>query len=85
MAVQAGAITESNLDERLHSPNEHDELGRLATAFNGLLDRLVHALHAQRQFMADASHELRSPVSVVRSTAQVTLARDTRRPRSTAR
>ena len=56
----------------------HDELGRLATAFNGLLDRLVHALQAQRQFMADASHELRTPVSVVRTTAQVTLARDTR-------
>ena len=43
-----------------------------------LLDRLAAALHGQRQFMADASHELRTPVSVVRTTAQVTLARGTR-------
>ena len=61
---------------RLRAPHAHDELGRLATAFNGLLDRLVRALQAQRQFMADASHELRTPVSVVRTTAQVTLARE---------
>ena len=78
MASQAMAITESNAGDRLHAPHPHDELGRLSTAFNGLLDRLVHALQAQRQFMADASHELRTPVSVVRTTAQVTLARDGR-------
>ncbi len=53
-------------------------MGRFATAFNELLDRLATVLHSQRQFMADASHELRTPVSVVRTTAQVTLARGTR-------
>ena len=78
MAMQATSITERDPSARLHAPNSDDELGRFAAAFNGLLDRLAAALNAQRQFMADASHELRTPVSVVRTTAQVTLARGTR-------
>ena len=65
MAAQATAITERNLSERLDAPSG-DELGQFAGAFNGLLDRLAGVLHSQRQFMADASHELRTPVSVVR-------------------
>jgi signal transduction histidine kinase len=80
MAAQATAITGSTTGQHLQTPNAHDELGRLGMAFNGLLDRMMHTLEAQRQFMADASHELRTPVSVVRSTAQVTLARDGRSP-----
>jgi len=64
----------------LTTPHPGDELGTLATAFNGLLDRLAAVIDGQRQFMADASHELRTPVSVVRTTAQVTLARTARSP-----
>jgi len=75
LARQATGITERNLTGRLNAPNSGDELGRFALAFNELLDRLATVLRAQRQFMADASHELRTPVSVVRTTAQVTLAR----------
>jgi len=52
-----------------------DELGQLASAFNGLVSRLRDALQTQRQFMADASHELRTPVSVIRTAAEVTLSR----------
>jgi signal transduction histidine kinase len=78
MAAQAAAISEDEPAARLHVPNPQDELGRLAHAFNGLLDRLSRVLHAQRQFMADASHELRTPVSVMRTTAQVALSRETR-------
>jgi two-component system OmpR family sensor kinase len=78
LASQARSITERNPSARLHAPNPDDELGLFARAFNGLLDRLATALHGQRQFMADASHEMRTPVSVVRTTAQVTLARTLR-------
>jgi signal transduction histidine kinase len=77
LASQAAAITEHDPSGRLRAPHE-DELGLLARAFNGVLDRLATALHGQRQFMADASHELRTPVSVVRTTAQVILAKETR-------
>jgi signal transduction histidine kinase len=78
MANQATTITEEDPSGRLVAPHPFDELGQLAAAFNALLDRLAAALQLQRQFMADASHELRTPVSVVRTTAQVTLARDQR-------
>jgi heavy metal sensor kinase len=78
MADQASRITERDLSERLVTPPVRDELGQLAVSFNGLLDRVAAALNHQRQFMADASHELRTPVSVVRTATQVTLAKDVR-------
>ena len=78
MAEQASRINEQDPKERLVAPPVGDELGQLAVSFNGLLDRLASALNHQRQFMADASHELRTPVSVVRTAAQVTLAKDVR-------
>lgn len=78
MAEQARGIDERDPQVRLLAPPVDDELGKLAGAFNGLLDRLAAALNGQRQFMADASHELRTPVSVVRTAAQVTLAREGR-------
>ena len=53
-------------------------MGQLTRAFNGLVARLRAALQTQRQFMADASHELRSPVSVIRTTADVALSREHR-------
>ncbi len=73
MAARADSIDDRHLDERLPIANARDELGRLGVAFNAVLDRLSRTMHAQRRFMADASHELRTPVSVARTAAQVTL------------
>jgi two-component system OmpR family sensor kinase len=79
MARQAKTIAADRTPVgHLMAAHPGDELGTLATAFNGLLDRLASVIDTQRQFMADASHELRTPVSVVRTTAQVTLAREVR-------
>ena len=78
MARQTATISHRRPEARLRTPNAADELGTLAQAFNSLLDRLAGTLRLQRRFMADASHELRTPVSVARTTAQVTLARASR-------
>jgi heavy metal sensor kinase len=78
MAAQAEAITVRSPAWRLDAPAVPDELGKLAGAFNRLLSRLETASQTQRQFMADASHELRTPVSVIQTAAEVTLERQVR-------
>ncbi len=78
MSERAARISASPTSERLPVINADDELGQLATVLNDLLDRLAEALAQQRRFMTDASHELRTPVAVMRAVADVVLSQQTR-------
>ena len=80
MASQARGMGAANLHDRLAVVNERDELGQLALAFNQLLQRLETSFEQQRRFMADASHELRTPVAILRGEAEVTLSQPQRSP-----
>jgi heavy metal sensor kinase len=62
----AAEISETDLSRRL-PVQKKDELGRLATTFNALIERLQRAFERQRQFTADASHELRTPLAIIRA------------------
>jgi two-component system OmpR family sensor kinase len=77
MADRAAEISASTLHERLPVVAD-DELGALARVLNGLLDRLERSFADQRRFMADASHELRSPTAILRTETDVTLSREHR-------
>jgi two-component system OmpR family sensor kinase len=80
MGTQAERIGAANLHERLEVRNANDELGRLARTFNELLDRLDRSFERQRRFISDASHELRTPVSILRGEAEVALSQVSRSP-----
>lgn len=76
---QAHCIGDASLGWRLPHPGTPDEIGRLVDTLNAMLERLEHGYDAQRRFTADASHELRSPLSRLRTEIEITL----RRPRDT--
>ena len=64
---KADRISQNNLEERIQVPVENDELGQLSQVLNNLLDRLQKAFTTQQQFLADAAHELKTPLSVLRA------------------
>jgi heavy metal sensor kinase len=76
MAAQAREITGSNLSRRLEIGRAAEELTLLAASFNELLARLDESFEAMRRFVADASHELRTPIAVIRGEADVALSHD---------
>ncbi|MGH9321846.1 MAG: heavy metal sensor histidine kinase [Vicinamibacteria bacterium] len=73
MTEQAQSITADRLGARVPVDNPDDELGRLATVFNEMLQRIEESFDRLRRFTADASHELRTPLTAIRSVGEVGL------------
>jgi len=76
IAGTASRIAAGNLAERIDIADTDNELGRLSHVLNDTFDRLESAIHRQKQFTADASHELRTPVSVILCETQRGLKRE---------
>jgi len=72
----ARSISIQNLSRRLTVPSTGDELQRLSETWNDMLVRLESAVKRLSQFTADASHELRTPIALIRTTAELTLRRE---------
>ena len=67
LIAQAGQISRDNLNERLDVENPEDEIGKLTNVLNGLLKRLQDSFEKEQEFMADAAHELKTPLTVLRT------------------
>jgi signal transduction histidine kinase len=76
----AEGVSATDLSGRVPTPTSADEVARLATTMNNMLDRLEDGQRRQRRFVADASHELRSPVATIRQHAEVARAHPDRSP-----
>jgi len=75
MVSAACSIDSRHLSQRVAVPPTGDEVQQLAETFNGMLERIEHGVRRMREFTANASHELRTPVAIVRAAAEVALLR----------
>ena len=75
MRAEVASIAEDELDRRVEVPPGDDELSRLAATLNEMLERLDDSQAAQRSFVSDASHELRSPIASLLTTIEVARSR----------
>jgi len=69
-------ILPQKLGTRLEVPNQKDEIGRLTTTFNNLLDRIETAFQMQKIFVANVSHELKNPLTKMRSQLEVSMMKE---------
>ena len=76
MTTAAESIGAFDLSARLGVPASGDEIERLGTAWNRMLDRLERSFRQMQQFTADAAHELRTPVAVIRTASELALRRE---------
>ena len=74
--AQVQKISATDLHLRVETNNEKDELGLLATNFNSLLDRLEQAFDLQKMFVANASHELKTPVTNIIGEIEVAVSKE---------
>jgi two-component system OmpR family sensor kinase len=75
MRAEASEIATSDVPRRLSVPTSGDEIERLGTTLNAMLDRLEQALERERRFVADASHELRTPLGILKTELDLALRR----------
>ena len=75
MTQKARSIEERDLSQRIEVKTK-DELGRLASTLNGMIERLEKAFRRQKQFTSDASHELRAPLAIIEAESTLTLQKD---------
>ena len=80
MAGIAARVDAGELGRGWRSPGREGEVGGPREAFNNMLDRLTGELKGQREFIADASHELRTPITVIRGQLEVLAAEEHPRP-----